>query len=124
MISPPQQVPPSPHFTFAHKPELEAPPFPNEPKDYGVKKYTELDIAAHSIMFSQLPKDKNRRKIEQQIKAVLKQLFTGYKTQDGKVITNGSSVIMQVSVISDYGSCLKMVNKLKLAAGRYKKCLH
>jgi hypothetical protein len=30
---------------------------------------------------------------------------------------------MQVVVISDYQKCLKLVNQLKLCAGKYKKCL-
>ena len=31
--------------------------------------------------------------------------------------------VMQVSVISDYAQCLKMTQKLKLVAGKYKRCI-
>lgn len=30
---------------------------------------------------------------------------------------------MQVVVISDYGKCLKMINDLKLYAGKFKQCV-
>lgn len=36
---------------------------------------------------------------------------------------NDDDQVMQVSVISDYDKCLKMVKELKLAAGRFKKCV-
>ena len=90
-------------------------------------KYTDLEIASHSIMVDGLSRTIPRRELEQQLKNLFKQIA---QVSDGKSvkekriedIENGDQ-IMQVVVISDYGRCLKMANELKLCAGKFKQCV-
>ena len=96
------------------------------PSDYGLRRYTDLEVATHSIMIEGLPKDIPRRTLEQKIWRVFETVAKNYEQkkcrEDGQK-QSFKEQIMQVSVISNFGKCLDMVEDLKLAAGRYKKCL-
>lgn len=98
-----------------------------DPQDYGMIKYTDLEIATHSIMVDGLPRNIPRRDLEQKLKQIFKQIANstaGKSVKERRIeeIEN-SDKIMQVVVISDYGKCLKMANDLKLNAGKFKSCV-
>lgn len=48
-----------------------------EPEDYGMKRYTDLDIAAHSILIEGLPKAFPRAELEQKIRTMFKHIIGG-----------------------------------------------
>jgi hypothetical protein len=89
-----------------------------------LKRYTDLEVAAHTVMIEGLPKNVPRRVMEQKIRKVFEQIISGYEaqTREGGEQIAPKEQVMQVSVISDYGKCLNMVTDLKFSAGKFKKC--
>ena len=45
------------------------------PTDYGLKKYSDIEIGDHSIMISGIPKGIPRKKLEKNIKSLFEQVF-------------------------------------------------
>ena len=51
----------------------------NDPQDYGMKRYSDLEIAEHSILIEGLPKDVPREDLERRIKNMFSQVIGGAK---------------------------------------------
>lgn len=90
-----------------------------DPTNFGCKRYSEIDVAAHSIMMEGLPKNVPREMLEKNIKSIFQQLIYNPELSREK----NESQLLKVSVISDFNKCLSMVKELKLSAGKFKKCV-
>lgn len=57
----------------ASKRSVESPEvFSNDPSDYGMKRYTDLEIADHAIMIENLPKNIPRQYLEKRLMSMFK----------------------------------------------------
>ena len=84
-----------------------------DPLDYGMTRYTELEISDHAVAIQGLPKNIPRRDLENRLMTILSGLFSGEVPEP----------VLKVRVLSDYDHCFKLVQQLKLTAGIYKKCV-
>jgi hypothetical protein len=58
----------------------------NDPQDYGLKRYTDLEVAQHTIMLDGLPQHLPRRELEQKIKNMFKQIVGGFSVNRSKTL--------------------------------------
>tara|TARA_B110000285_G_C14990095_1_gene545874 strand:+ start:805 stop:1065 length:261 start_codon:yes stop_codon:yes gene_type:complete len=84
-------------------------------------RYSDLEIADHSIMIEGLPKDISREMLEEKLLALFKSLSRGLEDKQNNhfSIEAIETPVINVSVISDYKECLQLTNLLKLAAGKF-----
>lgn len=92
-------------------------PTSTDPYDYAMRRYTDLEVAGHSIMLEGLPRNIPRLQLEKKLTEIFQQFVSGWKEDEDE---NAKPQLMNVSVISDYEKCRKMFEDFKLAAGRYK----
>ena len=52
----------------------------SDPLDYGMKRYSDLEVADHSIMIQNLPKNVPRRELEKRLKKMFERVL-GCETQ-------------------------------------------
>jgi hypothetical protein len=72
-----------------------------DPIDYGMRRYTDLEISEHCVLIRGLPKSIPRRELEERVTKVLNLIL---KETDGEK----QEAVVKVSVISDYNNCVKL----------------
>lgn len=63
------------NFTFSSESTFKNMKPSENPTDYGLKKYSDIEIGDHSIMISGIPKGIPRKKLEKNIKNLFEQVF-------------------------------------------------
>jgi len=67
-----------------------------------MKRYSDLEVASHSVLIEGLPKKMPRRSLEKKLKEVFMKIISDHVPENA----NPDEHIMNISVISDYGKCL------------------